>query len=386
MPQAYDLVTTAAALTEAVQQMSQADWLAVDTEFAREDTYYPQLCLVQVATATQNWIIDPQALDDLSPLFAPLTNPAITKVLHASSQDLELFFQLIGSVPAPIFDTQQAAALLGYPEQVGYANLVSGELDINLPKAHSRSDWRKRPLTDAELDYAANDVIYLAKIYPKMLNKLTERGRLGWLEAGFAELSQASKYQVTAERAWLKVKGAKRLRKRPAAAAQVLAAWRETLAQEQNKPKGWILRDDVLCELASRRPSNSAEAQRIGGLKAGVWQRHGDTLLQLLADAPEEPTAGFEEHKPPAPLSPAREAVVDVLTGVLKMTAAEQDIAAGSLANRKDLEQIVRGNEDAKPLRGWRRAAVGERLLAVRDGELPINIYNASLRLGSESS
>ena len=230
--------------------LSQAPWFAIDTEFLREKTYYPKLCLVQVATPDMVACIDPLVLDDITPLLDVIFDQQITKVMHAARQDMEIFYHLRGTVPAPVFDTQIAALLLGLPDQVGYGGLVQELLGVKLHKLHSRTDWSQRPLDGEQLHYAADDVIYLAQAYQLMQEKLWESDRLDWLAGDFQALSDPALYAAHPETAWLRVKGANKLSGAALAALQALAAWREDKAQTLDRPRDWVLRDDVLLDLS----------------------------------------------------------------------------------------------------------------------------------------
>ena len=228
-------------------QLSGADWFALDTEFLREKTYYPKLCLLQVATPDSVACIDPLALDTLDPILDLVFDPGITKVMHSARQDMEIFYHLRGAAPGPVFDTQVAALLLGYPDQIGYGNLVSEVLNVRLEKLHTRADWSIRPLTQDQVSYAADDVIYLVDVYLNLRNRLVERGRLEWLDEDFARLSSDALYSNPPEDAWLRVKGGNRLKGAALAVLQALAGWRETLAQQRDRPRGWILRGRCAC-------------------------------------------------------------------------------------------------------------------------------------------
>ncbi|WP_338040190.1 ribonuclease D [Methylocucumis oryzae] len=232
-----DYVNTPEQLTQLCQQIRKVSWLALDTEFLREKTYYPKFCLLQLATPEWVACVDPIALPQLKPLFDELYNPAITKVFHSCRQDLEIFYQITGGLPTPVFDTQVAAPLLGFQDNPGYAMLVSSLLNVNLTKAHTRADWSKRPLTQAQIEYAADDVIYLCQIYQIVLQKLEELGRADWLKHDFAELSNPAHYQIQPEHAWLRIKGKNKLTGKQLSIIQSLAEWREATAQHEDKPK-----------------------------------------------------------------------------------------------------------------------------------------------------
>jgi ribonuclease D len=361
------------------QQLGQHDWLTLDTEFLREKTYRPRLCLLQVANPDVIACVDPLAVEDLSPLLDVLYNPAITKVLHAAHQDLEIFFDMRGEVPAPIFDTQIAATLLGHGEQIGYGNLVKIELGIELEKAHARADWCHRPLDDAQLDYAADDVRHLRDVYLNQRRQLAELGREQWLQPDFDELVDPARYSNPPEQAWLRLKGSNRLKGVQLAVLQKLAAWREERAQQSDRPRRWILKDDILLDMAKQMPQDIAKLKRIRGLEDGTVQRHGDTLLKLIAAAKELPKEQWPKPKEGKRLPPDQEPLVDVMMALLRERCRRQNISPGAVAGRRELEQVLMGKTDVPLLHGWRAAIAGEALQQLLAGELALLIDNGRL-------
>ncbi|HKT31712.1 MAG TPA: ribonuclease D, partial [Gammaproteobacteria bacterium] len=222
----YLWIETAEALQALCAELGAGEWLALDTEFMRERTYYPKLCLVQVATPQVVACVDVLAVQSLDPLLAVLDDARILKVLHSARQDLEIFFNLNGRVPAPLFDTQLAASFAGFPDQAGYATVVQGVLGVNLEKSHTRADWTRRPLPPAVRQYAADDVRYLRGIYPRLKQKLESQQRLDWMQAETARLTDPATYRPDPDGAWQKLRGLQRLKPRQLAAAKTLAAWR----------------------------------------------------------------------------------------------------------------------------------------------------------------
>jgi ribonuclease D len=273
------------ALDEFCTGLRGASWLALDTEFIREQTYYPQLCLIQVANTEQIACIDPLALPSLDPLLEVLYDPTVTKVLHAAYQDLEIFYYLRGAVPTPIFDTQLAASVLGYGNQVGYANLVQQMLGVELEKTHTRADWRRRPLPSAWLAYAADDVRHLREIYWQQRVMLKERGGMEGLDEDFTALTDPVRYQPQPQEAWRRIREHQRLRGVQRAVLQALAAWREEQAIRNDRPRRWILHDGPLLELARRMPDDVDGLARIHGLPPATLRRHGPALLERIAIA-----------------------------------------------------------------------------------------------------
>jgi ribonuclease D len=368
-------------LQQSCAALAASDWIALDTEFLREKTYYPKLCLVQIATTDHVVCIDPLAIDDLTPLFELLYNARIIKVMHAARQDMEIFYHLQGTLPAPVFDTQIAALLLGYPDQVGYGNLVKEVLGISLDKLHTRADWSRRPLSVDQMRYAADDVVYLVQIYQQMIGKLGALNRLDWLTEDFENLTRVELYSNPPAGAWLRVRAANRLKGPALAVLQALASWREQLAQEQDRPRGWVLRDDILIEIARHMPKSPEALGRIRGLPERTQQKHGAQLLALVAAAREQapqplPKTEFRVH-----LDPSQEALVDVMMAVVRLCAEQNTLNPAVLASRKQLEKLATGNNDIEALHGWRRNLVGERLLALLDGRLNLSVLDGRLRI-----
>lgn len=362
----YALIATPERLSVVCRGLRRHDWLALDTEFIRESTYFPRLCLIQVATPDEVWCIDPLALPDLQPLLDVLYDPRIVKVFHAARQDLEIFYHLRGELPRPVFDTQLAALLLGHPDQVGYAALVSEVLGVTLDKAHSRTDWAKRPLPPAQLHYAADDVRYLAALYPRLRDDLVARGRLNWLDDDFARLTDPATYRTDAADAWQRVRGADRLRPKALAILQALAAWRETTAINEDRPRGWVLHDEVMIDLARLAPDTMTALESLRGLRRDAAQRYGAAVLAIIRDA------RTRAATPPAAstrLSPDQQALADVLMAIVRLRGTQESLNPATLASRKDIEHLVAGERDSRVLQGWRKGLVGDDLMAFLDGE-----------------
>ncbi len=372
------------ALTELCAQLRGNPWLALDTEFLREKTYYPKLCLLQVATPDLVACIDPLTLEDLSPLLDVIYQEGITKVMHAARQDMEIFFHLRNALPSPVFDTQIAALLLGYPDQIGYGNLVKETLGIELEKLHSRTDWSRRPLSDEQIRYAAEDVFYLAQVYQHLVEKLSGLGRLDWLSEDFARLTHVELYNNDPAHAWLKVRGGNRLKGASLSVLQALAQWRETAARDQNRPRGWLLRDDELVEIARHLPVTPAALGAIRGLHERFIDKHGARLLELVADARRHPPKPLTSTELPVRLSPLQEALVDAMMAVVRVSGAENALNPGVLASRKQLEQLANGTPDSEVLHGWRGQLVGKRLQALLSGKLGLYAHNGAVELRTE--
>ena len=367
---AHDLyVDTPDTLITLCERLAGTPWLALDTEFIRERTYRARLCLIQVASAELVACIDPLALPDLDPLRELLSAPDTVKVLHAAHQDLEIFHQLFGAVPAPVFDTQIAAALLGLGEQMGYGRLVAELLGVELEKGHARTDWAQRPLDPEQVSYAADDVRYLGEIYLEQRERLAALGRSDWLDEDFRRLSDPASYALDPQTQWTRLRGIQHLRGRQLCAAQALAAWREELAQQADRPRRWILADEVLVDLARRMPCDTAALGRLRGLPERTLERHGSAILELLEQARARPEEDCPQPAERLVLTPDQEALADLLMATLRIEAGRQHIGPAMLATRRELERLASGADDLPVLRGWRAKLVGDTLLAVRRGE-----------------
>jgi ribonuclease D len=358
------LITTPEQLSAAVFRMHGATRLAVDTEFMRERTYYPQLCLLQIATDADCVLVDTLAGLDLHELYDVLAAPERVKVLHAARQDLEVLYLAGGRVPLPVFDTQLAAAMLGLAPQIGYAELVARQLGHSIDKGQTRTDWSRRPLTPEQLAYAADDVHHLLELHSSLAETLKGHGRLHWLAEDAAGLADETLYRTAPAEAWRRLKGIGRLKPAARSVARALARWREARAIAADKPRGWILSDEALLELAAAAPRSAGELAAIRGLPPGVVRRRGEELLALIA-------AAIESDEAPPPESPGRRldgretALVARLADEVRAEAGRLGISPEVLATRRDIETLVLGRADAAVLQGWRRGAIGERLLAV---------------------
>lgn len=357
------LVTSREQLQQVCAALRHQDFVALDTEFIRERTYYPQLCLIQAANDQSLVCVDPFGLDDLTPLIDLLNDPKITKVLHAARQDMEIFYQLSGDTPQPLFDTQIAAGLIGYADQTGYAEMVKALLGVTLDKSQARTRWQQRPLTEAQLSYAADDVRYLVKLYKLLHTELSTRGRLGWLQHESDALTDIDLYDVRPEQAWRRVKGAGRLRGRHREAVKQLAEWREQRATGKNRPRQWIMRDQVLVETAQRLPTSNSQLEKIKGISQGLLRRHADTLLTLIGNTANEPIEESDSNR--RRLDRSQEATVARCMTLVQQRGVEVEVAPSLLATRRELEQMVDGKTDLKVLGGWRFELVGKDLLAL---------------------
>jgi len=374
-------IDTQEKLSTICRQFSHSDFLAVDTEFVRQSTYYPILALLQICDSKQIAIIDPLAVKDLSPLMNLLYNKEITKVLHSARQDMEIFYHLNNSVPESLFDTQICAALLGYGEQIGYAPLVKQLLNFDLDKSQTRTDWLKRPLTQKQIDYAANDVLYLAKLYPLQKQKLQDLGRSDWLNKDFQFLSNSSTYAPSPETMWRKIKGVNKLKKQKLAILKNLSAFREQLALKQDRPRRRVIADDTLLNLAINPPKNTQELQEQQGLSSQFLHHNAATMLLLIQQGID--TADKDCPKLPAytRLSKNEEALAACLMAIVHLCASNNSISAQTLCSRKELDSLITGQRDINVLSGWRNELIGRHLLRFLSGEAQLTYTSGQLIL-----
>jgi ribonuclease D len=355
------VVTTPDALAELGAHLETLEAVGLDTEFLRERTYRAELCLVQVSDASDASCVDPIALTDLGPLARALTAPGVTKVMHASRQDLEVLLPVTGLVH-PVFDTQIAAALTGLPAQVGYAELVRRLIGTELPKTHTRTDWSRRPLSPEQIEYALDDVRYLLPLKALLEEQLQKLGRSHWLTEELDGLDDASSFTTEPEQAWHRIKGLRGLDVQRQRLAQQLAAWRERRAIDRNRPRGWILDDTALREIVLRVPRSVQSLTSIAEVPAGVVKHCGDELLACVRAAEvEDPPPVLQGRMRPDPLKTALVKKLGVLNQAI---AADLGLSPEVLATRRDLEQLADGRQDVAVLKGWRRGVVGDRMLA----------------------
>jgi len=342
-------------------RLAAAPWIALDTEFLRERTYRAQLCLLQLAAPGEALCVDPLAAISLASLQPALGTGAAPKILHAARQDLEVLWPVIGAV-APLFDTQVAAALTGLPAQIGYSDLVHRLLGVELRKGQTRTDWSRRPLTEAQLTYAIDDVVHLAALREQLLEQLDKLGRIDWLAEELAGLARADRLFIDPDKAHERLRWNGELDPDRARLLQRLAAWRERRAVEKDRPRSWILEDAALRALVLQVPRSAAELAQIAELTPGFVERSGPVILREIA------AAGMPSQLPPlAPRTrpdPEIAARVKRLAGIVQKRATELGLASEVLATRRDLECIVRGAIDTEVLAGWRHEAVGKELLA----------------------
>lgn len=353
-------LTDDAAIARLAGRLEGAPFIGLDTEFLRERTYRPQLCLLQFATPGEIHCVDPIAASTLAPLQPAMVGTGIPKVMHAARQDLEVLWPVFGSL-GPVFDTQIAAALTGMPAQIGYSELVRRLLGVELAKSETRTDWSRRPLSEAQLRYAADDVRHLGELRERLTAELDRLGRLSWLEEEQLDLAAPEKLFVDPEKAVERLRWIGELDPDRARLAQRLAAWRERRAIERDRPRSWILDDSSLRAIVLGVPRTIDELARVPDLTPGFIERTGQAVLEVIANAQ------LPSSLPPPPArarpDPERVALVKRLSGAVQQVATEVGISPEILATRRELEALAGGARELDVLRGWRRAVVGERLL-----------------------
>ena len=377
-----EYIDTVEALEAFCASLQSKPYIAIDTEFLRERTYRPELCLVQIKHESFLACIDTIAIKDLSSLNDLLLNTAVTKVFHAASQDQEIFYQLTRKVPTPLFDTQIAAPLLGYNEQIGYGNLVKEHLGVELAKSHTRADWTRRPLPKEQISYALDDVIYLEQLYLDFHAKLETLGRLDWLRPEFAEWEKPERYDQPAAERWKKIRNIQRYKGPALSVIQKLAEWRELKARELNLPRNWLMKDDVLVSLGQQLPDSDAELGHIRSLDRKTRERHGKALLAVIDTARKEEPEPLPPFSKKKKLDAASLARVQLLNAWVHQRASELDIAPGLLAPIKELEQLT-SSDGNHHLAGWRESLLGEDLRSLLSGKVQVSATKKGLILTS---
>ena len=376
-------ITTTAELLAFCERLKGAPFVAVDTEFMRETTYWPKLCLIQAASPDVEAVIDPLSPDiDLSCFLAVMADTSIEKVFHAARQDVEIFSNL-GAIPMPLFDTQIAGMAAGFGEQIAYDALVRQMLKIDLDKSSRFTDWARRPLSEAQLTYALADVTHLARLYPMLRGRLEESGRLAWVTEEMRAMTDPALYDVDPENAW------KRLRPRRHTAKylaifRAVAAWRERTAQTRDQPRGRILKDEAIDELATQAPTDLDGLNRLRSVPKGFGgSKFGPELFEAIRDA----VKNADSYAPVVarggpPPSPAAGAVVELLKVLLKARAEDADVASKLIATVADLEKIANDdNADTPALQGWRLEAFGRDALRLKRGELALVLDGTRVRV-----
>jgi ribonuclease D len=377
------VITKTADLEALRQELAEQAFVAVDTEFMRETTYWPKLCLIQAAAPGVEAVIDPLAGGlDLGPFLALMADCNVLKVFHAARQDLEIFLKLGTSLPHPVFDTQIAAMACGYGDTVAYDALVQQVLKRRLDKSSRFTDWSRRPLSDSQLAYALADVTHLRDLYPRMYDKLAAENRLSWLDEEHAYLLDPDIYDVTPERAWQRLK----LRKTTAdyvLGLQVAAAWRERQAQMRDVPRGRIVKDEALYEIAEHRPKTPSDFDRMRAVPRGFGNsRAAQELVQALDRAFSDPNRPVYKHERPPPLPAGVGPTVELLKVLLRYEAERAAVAPRLIASAADIEAIAASDTaDVAALLGWRRQVFGERALALKHGKIALKLEGGKVAI-----
>jgi ribonuclease D len=381
----HPLITKSDDLNSLVDRLAKHPFIAVDTEFMRENTYWPDLCLIQVASPEEAAAIDPKAEGiDLKPLLDLfVANPEVLKIFHAGGQDLEIIHNLTGKVPIPLFDTQIAAMALGHGEQIGYSNLIESLLGHSLDKGARFTDWGRRPLDKRQIDYAIADVTHLAAVFPRMVEKLKKTGRGAWLDEEMERLADSSSFAFPPEDAWKRLKLPSR---NPVVLGRLkaLAAWRETEARQKNLPRGRIIKDDTLNEIVLHPPKTQEDLGRVRGLSAG-WRNNdiGSRLMNAINHAKPLPPEDMPDREPRRPgLTKDAVLVSDLLKLLLKIRAKESGVAARLIARSDDLEALAAGvRKNLNILSGWRYEQFGKDAVDLVEGRLAFGIENGRLKM-----
>lgn len=378
----HELITTTKALSELCERLAKSDFICVDTEFMRENTYYPELCLIQVGNTEEAAAIDPMASGiDLAPLLNLMCdNEDVLKVFHAGGQDVEIIFNLTGKTPHPIFDTQIAMMALSQSEQIGYANLVESWLGKVVDKGARFTDWSRRPLTKHQIDYAIGDVTYLAQIFPKILEQLIKTGRGAWLDAEMESLADPANYQSNPGEQWMRVKQPGR-NPQVLGLLKALAAWREYEAQDKNLPRGRIMRDEAMTNIASHPPKSQADLGKVRGLSP-AWKDNDIGRRLMAAIAAAKPLSKEEmpdKIKRGAPLGKDGALVSDLLKLLLKIRSKEMDVACRLLTKSDELEALAAGLRDIPLLKGWRYEIFGQDALELVEGRMGFAVKDGKL-------
>lgn len=373
-------LSTQAELASFCERAASSRVLAVDTEFLREKTFFPKLCLVQVAAGDDIAAIDPLLIKDLSPLARLFEDPSITKVFHACSQDLEVILDGMGVVCAPVFDTQLAAAFLGMRQQVSYGSLVEAYCGVHLPKAESLTDWSRRPLDAEQLRYAEDDVRYLPGIYERMISQLVEGDRLTWVAPEMSQLCDVSRVRRDPRESYQRLRRASSLTRRQLAVAREVCAWREGVAAAHDIPRKWVVSDEVVVEVCKRAPTTVERLRRIRGTDQ-ISESDARALVEAVVKGtacPAEQCPKVTRHPRP---SAETEGVIDLMYAVLRLVSEKSGVATQLIATRDDLLEFLQNRRGSRLSRDWRWELAGKTLDQLLSGEVGLTVKNGSIEL-----
>jgi ribonuclease D len=381
------LIAENAALTDFCQRQRQAEFVAIDTEFMRDKTYWPQLCLVQIAGPDEAAAIDSMAPGiDLAPLHQLMADPKVTKVFHAARQDVEIFFHLTGKIPTPLVDTQVAAMVCGFGDSVSYENLAAKLAGARIDKSSRFTDWAQRPLTDRQLQYALSDVTHLRPAYEHLARRLAKTGRSEWVTEEMAVLISPATYRLEPSEAWRRIKF-RNDKPRALAILREIAAWREEEAQRRDLPRGRILKDESLCEIAAHAPHNVDELARCRGLSRSIAEnKQGQAVLAAVKRGLDIPANQLPPVPPRRDLPAGLGPVVELLRVLLKMRCEDHEVAQKLVASADDLELIAADDEaDVPAMSGWRHEIFGADALALKHGRLALTTVGRRVKVVSLS-
>jgi ribonuclease D len=373
------MITTTAALAEACAELAKSEFVTIDTEFLRETTFWPELCLVQLASPGHEFIVDPLSKEiDLAPLFELMANSAVLKVFHAARQDIEILYHLSGAIPQSVFDTQVAAMVCGFGDSISYDQLVQRIKNVQIDKTSRFTDWSRRPLTEKQLDYALADVTHLRDVYLSLKKQLERDGRSQWLDGEMQVLTSVDTYDIHPDDAWLRLKS--RLRKpQELAVLKFIAAWREREARSRNVPRSRIIKDDAMFEIAQQQPKDIEGLSRLRAIPKG-WERssNGAAIVEAVNAALAMPKEDMPKVARPTQTPEGTGAAVELLKVLLKLISDKHGVAAKVIANTEELERIAAEGEEAKvgALSGWRRELFGDVALKLIRGDVGLRFVN----------
>lgn len=368
------------ALEEFSREAIHSAYVAIDTEFLREKTYYPNLCLLQLCTEGGTYIVDPFAVDDLGVLAPVLECKDVIKLFHAGTQDIEILYREVGAMPSPIFDVQVAAALLGHSYQAGLASLLSSFIGVNIKKSDSFTDWTRRPLAASQLTYAAEDVIYLPRLHEEMVKRLKQLGRLDWLDDEFREMTNPVNYEADPFTRYKRLKRGNQLNRKQMAAAREVAAWREIQAQKRDIPRKWVLSDEQIVEACKREATSIDELFMVRGIKQSVSTRDAREVVTLMRKAFASDEATWPKPENPAQCEANVDFSLDLMQALMRAKSKETGIAMQTLGSHGDMALLARGHVDESPLmKGWRREIVGNDLARLLEGKMCLGLNDNEL-------